>query len=138
MATQVRALVSKQPITIQPSTPIVEAASKMRSSDVGALIVEENGKPVWIVTDRDIAVRAVAEGLDASTPVSRIASRELTTISPDDDLERAIELMRAKALRRLVVSEGDRTLGVLSLGDLALEKDAPSVLGQISAARGNA
>jgi CBS domain-containing protein len=91
------------------------------------------------VTDRDIAVRAVADGRDPErTPVSEICSKDLTTVSPEDDLDRAIQVMREKAIRRLlVVDNRNQTVGILSLGDLALERDARSVLGQISAAPPN-
>ena len=139
MAKKVRELMSEQPITLTNSTPTIEAARRMRAANVGAVIIEENGRPCGIVTDRDIAVRAVADGLDVQqTPVSEISSKELTTVSPDDDLDRAIQVMRDKAIRRvLVVDSQDRAVGILSLGDLALERDSRSVLGQISAAPPN-
>lgn len=136
MAQQVRELMSTNPIKLQSATPIIEAARQMRASDVGAVIVEEDNHPCGIVTDRDITVRAVAEGKDpASTPLSDVCSKDLTTVSPDDDIDRAIELMRDRAIRRLlVVDSRNQAVGVLSLGDLAVERDFRSVLGQISAA----
>jgi len=140
MAKKVRELMSEQPIALTASTPIIEAARRMRAANVGAVVIEENGRPCGIVTDRDIAVRAVADGRDPErTPVSGIMSKELTTLSPDDDLDRAVQVMREKAIRRVLVVD-PRTkagVGILSLGDLALEKDARSVLGQISAAPPN-
>jgi CBS domain-containing protein len=137
MAKQVRELMSKQPIKLQSSAPVIEAARQMRVADVGAVIVEEDSRPCGILTDRDIAVRAVAEGKDpATTPLSEVCSKDLTTLSPDDDLDRAVQLMRDKAIRRvLVVDSQNHAVGVLSLGDLAIERDSMSVLGQISAAR---
>jgi CBS domain-containing protein len=139
MAKQVRELMSQQPITLSSSTPIIEAARRMRAANVGSVIVEENGRPCGIVTDRDIAVRAVADGRDPQkTPVSEISSKELTAIGPEDDIDRAVQVMREKAIRRLlVVDSRNQAVGILSLGDLALEKDARSVLGQISAAPPN-
>jgi len=136
MAKMIRELVSKTPICVESSSPVAEAARQMRSADVGAVIVEEDNKPVGIVTDRDIAVRAVAQGLDPqSTPVSKICSRDLTTLPADDDIDHAVELMRQKHIRRIVVmDEQQHALGVVSLGDLAIERDSRSVLGQISAA----
>jgi signal-transduction protein with cAMP-binding, CBS, and nucleotidyltransferase domain len=139
MAKKVRELMSKQPIKIPSSSPITEAAKRMRTANVGMVVVEEDGRSCGIVTDRDIAVRAVAEGrnLDA-TPVSAICSKVLITVSPDDDLDRAIQVMRERAIRRvLVLDDRNDTIGILSLGDLAMEKDARSVLGQISAAPPN-
>lgn len=139
MAKKVRELMSKQPVKMQSSAPVVEAARQMRSADVGAIIVEENSKPCGIVTDRDIAVRVVAQGLDPQkTPVSQICSKDLTTLAPEDDIDRAVQIMRQKAIRRLLVVDGqNKALGIVSLGDLALERDSQSVLGQISAAPPN-
>lgn len=139
MAKKVRELMSKQPVKLQSSAPIVEAARQMRSADVGAVIVEENSKPCGILTDRDIAIRVVAQGLDPQkTPVSQICSKDLTTLAPEDDIDRAVQMMRQKAIRRvLVVDSQNKALGIVSLGDLALERDSQSVLGQISAAPPN-
>ena len=139
MAKRIRELMSQQPIKLTSSSPVAEAARRMRAANVGAIVVEENGHPCGIVTDRDIAVRAVADGRDPeTTPVSAISSKEITAVSPDDDLDRAIQIMREKAIRRLLVVDAkNETVGILSLGDLALERDAKSVLGQISAAPPN-
>jgi signal-transduction protein with cAMP-binding, CBS, and nucleotidyltransferase domain len=139
MAKKVRDLMSKRPIKIPSSSPITEAAKRMRSENVGMVIVEEDGHSCGIVTDRDIAVRAVADGRDLDeTPVSAICSKVLITVSPDDDLDRAIEVMRERAIRRvLVVDSRNDTIGILSLGDLAKERDSRSVLGQISSAPPN-
>jgi CBS domain-containing protein len=138
MANHVRDLMNKQPIRLRSSSPIIEAACQMHTADVGALIVEDDDKLSGIVTDRDIVVRALAQGLDPkTTPLSKICSRDLVTVSADDDIDRAINLMREKAVRRLLVVDHGKAVGILSLGDLALERDSRSVLGQISAAPPN-
>jgi CBS domain-containing protein len=139
MAKKVRELMSEQPIKLSSSSPIVEAARRMRAANVGAIIVEDNGRPCGIVTDRDIAVRAIADGRDPqSTSLAEISSKDLTAVSPEDDLDRAIQLMREKAIRRVLVVDGrNQAVGILSLGDLALDRDSRSVLGQISAAPPN-
>jgi CBS domain-containing protein len=139
MAKKVRDLMSKDPIKVPTTAPIAEAARRMRAANVGAIVVEENGRPVGIVTDRDIAVRAVADGRDlAKTPVSEIASKVLITCSPDDELDQAIQVMRDRAIRRVVVMDTkNQAVGICSLGDLAIERDSKSVLGQISAAPPN-
>ena len=139
MAKKVRELMSEQPIKLSSSSPIIEAARRMRAANVGSIIVEDNGQPCGIVTDRDIAIRAVADGRDPqSTRIAEISSKDLTAVSPDDDLDRAIQLMRERAIRRvLVVDSRNQAVGILSLGDLALERDSRSVLGQISAAPPN-
>jgi CBS domain-containing protein len=130
---------SKKLVLLASSAPIVEAARRMRAADVGAVIVQDDERAYGIVTDRDIAIRAVAEELDPTmTPISEICSSELTTVGPDDHLDTAVRRMREKAIRRvLVVDELEKAIGILSLGDLALARDSSSVLGQISAAPAN-
>lgn len=126
-------------ITISTVALVREAAQKMRAADVGALVVEEDGKPYGIVTDRDIAIRAVAEGLNPeSAPVGSICSKELTTVLPDDDIDSALKLMREKALRRVLVVDYEKApVGIVSLSDLARERDLSSVLAEIKAAPPN-
>lgn len=137
--TTVRDLISKPPIKVASTAPVQEAARLMRDGDVGAVIVEEDGKPYGIVTDRDIAIRAVAQGLNATiAPVASICSKELATVSPDEDVEHAVQLMLDKALRRVLVVDAQAIpLGIVSLGDLAVARGSSSVLGQISAAPAN-
>jgi predicted transcriptional regulator len=139
MAKKVSDIMHKEPLRVASSSPIADAARHMRASHVGAVIVDDGGRLCGIVTDRDIAIRAVAEGKDPkTTPISEICSKELVTISPDEDIDRAVQVMREKSVRRLLVVDGqNKSLGILSLGDLAIEKDARSVLGQISAAAPN-
>ena len=91
-----------------------------------------------ILTDRDIVVRAVADGLDVTaTHAGDVVSRELVLLSPEDTVERAISLMREHAVRRIPVVDGDRPVGIVSIGDLALERDQESALAEISAAPPN-
>lgn len=104
-----------------------------------ASIATDNGTVSGIVTDRDIAVRLVAEDKDPRTPVAEIISdSELVTATPDMPLDQAVRLMRSRAVRRLPVVQQGRAVGVLSLGDLAMERDQNSALADISAAEGNA
>jgi CBS domain-containing protein len=139
MAQRVRELMSEQPITLSNQSPIIEAARRMRAANIGAVIVEDGGRPCGIVTDRDIVVRAIADGRDPErTQLSEICSKDITVVSPDDDLDKAVRIMREKAVRRLlVVNDRNESVGILSIGDLALERDARSVLGNISAAPPN-
>jgi len=139
MAKRVRELMSEQPITLSSNSSVIEAAQRMRAANVGSIIVEEDGRLCGIVTDRDIVVRAVADGRDLQdTELSEICSKDITAVSPDDDLDDAVRIMREKAVRRVLVVNGkNESVGILSLGDLALERDARSVLGQISAAPPN-
>jgi CBS domain-containing protein len=136
MGKQVREVMNKKPIKLDRKTAVVEAARQMRAASVGAVLVADDGRLAGIVTDRDITVRVVAQGRDPSTTMlADVCSCELTTLSPDDDIDRAIEVMRSKAVRRLpVVDSTNQPVGIVSLGDLALERDPSSVLGRISAA----
>jgi len=137
--TKVRDFMSHPPITISTVAPLQEAAQRMRTADVGALVVQEDGRVYGIVTDRDIAIRAVAQGLNPeTTPIGSVCSQEVTTVSPDDDLDSVVKLMRERALRRVLVVDYEKApIGIVSLGDLAVEYDRRSVLGQISAAPPN-
>jgi len=138
MAEYLREIMTQRPVTLQTSDTIVAAARSMRDANIGDVVVLENGQVRGILTDRDIVVRALAEGRDpARTTVGDICSRELTTLSPQDTIGNAVAVMRDKAIRRLpVVAEG-RPVGIVSLGDLALERDPQSALGAISAAPPN-
>ena len=139
MAQKVRDVMAREPRTVSVTGTAHDAARTMKDADVGDVIVlEENGSLCGIVTDRDIAVRVVAEGRDPSgTAVRDITSEELVTISPGDDLQRAAQVMRERAVRRLPVTEEGSVVGVLSIGDLAIERDADSALADISAAPSN-
>lgn len=134
----VRDVMTPEPITVMSTTSLEQAARRMRDAGIGNVIILDGEQITGILTDRDIVVRAVAEGWDpGSTPVGEVASRELTTVSPDDSVEAAVNLMRERSVRRLPVVEGGRPVGILSLGDLALERDPDSALGDISAAPPN-
>lgn len=107
----------------------------MRDSDTSAIIVTEGGEVRGLITDHDIVVRVIAEGTDPSrVQAADVCSADVVTLSPGDSVERAIELMRGYAVRRLPVVEGGRPVGILSLGDLAIEHDEESALADISAA----
>ena len=138
MAQTIRDVMTAHPITFPATSSLVEAARAMRDSDIGDVIVVENGRLCGVVTDRDITVRGVAEGHDVSSlTLGDICSRQLTTLSPMDRVEDAVRLMREKALRRLPVVEGGKPVGIVSLGDLAVTHDPHSALGNMRAAPAN-
>jgi CBS domain-containing protein len=137
-AKAVREIMTKNPLVLMADTPIREAARAMREKDIGDIILQKDGRLCGIVTDRDIVVRAIAEDKNPSTtPLETICSSQFTTVSPDDSDEKAVRLMREKSIRRIPVLEGQKVVGIVSLGDLAVEKDHNSVLGNISAAEPN-
>jgi CBS domain-containing protein len=116
------------PETVQSSSTAVDAAKRMKQADAGRIPVVENGKLVGTVTDRDIAVRVVAEGKDPqTTTVGEIASKEVVTVQPDNDLSEALKLMARHQVRRLPVVEGDSVVGVIAQADVAKEADERQV-----------
>ena len=136
MATKVREVMTTRPRAVSPQTPIREVAELMEADDIGAIPVVEGDRLVGIVTDRDIVVRAIAKGKDPQgMPAAEVSSRELVTVDPDDDLSDALNLMAQYQVRRLVVTEDERLVGVVSQADAALhakEKDTGEMVEDIS------
>lgn len=138
MATTVADVMTANPGTIDRQDSARDAARLMAGNDAGDVIVTDNGTLFGIVTDRDIAVRLVAQDKPASTPVAEIISDSaIETVEPGTLLDDAIEVMRARSVRRLPVVQDGRPVGVVSLGDLAIERDPGSALADVSAAKGN-
>jgi CBS domain-containing protein len=119
----IREVMTSNPRTIAPTDSIQNAARIMRDEDTGVVPVVDNGRPVGLVTDRDIVVRAVAEDGQLNRPVSDIVTTGIVSASPDMTTREAAELMSEHQIRRLPVVENDRLIGIVSLGDLAV-KDA--------------
>lgn len=135
---EVREMMTAAPETVTPEATIRDAAAVMERRDIGDVLVVEGDELSGILTDRDIAVRAVARGLDASsTPVREVLSASTVAISPTSSVQEAIELMRRHDIRRLPVVESGRPIGILSLGDLAVSREPGSVLADISAGEPN-
>ena len=127
MGKNVRDAMTSNPRSIEPSTTVTEAARLMKAEDVGSLPIVDGDQLVGMVTDRDTVIRVVAEGKDPqSTTVGEIASRDLVTVDPEQDLDEAMRLMARHQVRRLPVAEEDgRLVGILAQADVAREgKDA--------------
>jgi CBS domain-containing protein len=108
--------------TISPDATIEEAAQEMRDGDFGLLPVGDEEQLLGVITDRDIAIRAVAEGRGPSTPVSEIMSEGVIWVREDDSIEEAAEIMSDNQIRRLpVVNAEQRLVGIVSLGDFAVD-----------------
>ncbi|GHK01946.1 CBS domain-containing protein [Streptomyces sp. Y2F8-2] len=138
MAQHVRDIMTAEPVKVEPQTSLATVAQIMRDRDIGAVLVTEKDHLRGLVTDRDLVVRALAEGADPQeTTVARACSEELVTLTPDEDLDRAIQVMREHHIRRVPVVEGGEPVGIISLGDLAVERQPESALGDISAAEPN-
>ena len=116
----IRDLMTSNPATLDPSSTVADAARVMASEDVGPVPIVEGDRVAGIVTDRDLVVRVIAEGRDPnSTSIGEIASSDLVTIQPDTDLEEALRLMAENQVRRLLVTEGDRLVGIVAQADVA-------------------
>jgi CBS domain-containing protein len=138
MNQKVADVMTPDPVTIEREQSVAEAAQLMANDDIGDIIVLDNGTVTGILTDRDIVIRLVAAGKDAGSKISDIVSEaELITVTPDTAIEQAVGLMRQHSVRRLPVLRKGRAVGVISLGDLAIERDDTSALADISAALGN-
>jgi CBS domain-containing protein len=138
MPGSIESVMTRDPVCLEADAPLVDAAKAMDEHNIGDVLVMQNGGLCGIVTDRDIAIRAVARGGDpATTRLGEICSRELVMLRPSDGIEDAIARMREHAVRRMPVVDEGRPLGIVSLGDLAEERDRRSVLGAISAAPAN-
>lgn len=138
MAQRVKDVMTSGPLVAEPRATVAEVARMMKENDVGAIVVQSEAGVRGLVTDRDIVVRAVADGRDgARTSVDEICSGEVHTVSPDEPLDTAIETMRRYSVRRLPVVDDGHAVGIVSIGDLAMERDERSALADISAAPPN-
>ena len=138
MAGTIEEIMTRDPRTVDIGDSLVDAARGMRDGDIGSVIVTDGGRVAGIVTDRDIVVRAVAEGRDPrSTTVGNVCSPNPRTLEPGDSVEVAAQAMGENSIRRLPVIRGGELVGVLSLGDLAKDRDAGQPLADISAASPN-
>jgi CBS domain-containing protein len=138
MSHTIAEVMTANPITISESATLVDASEVMREADIGSLIVMHGDQVRGIVTDRDIVVRAIADALDPrEVTVGQICSADITAVAPTDGIQQAVDLMRDQALRRLPVVDDGRPVGIVSLGDLATEREPMSALAEISDAPPN-
>jgi CBS domain-containing protein len=138
MATKVRDIMSPAPVSMAATEPVSAAARAMKEHGIGTVLVVADGRLSGLVTDRDITVRVLAENRDPlTTRIGDICSSELAVLGPDDDVEQAARLVRERAVRRIPVVQDGTPVGVVSIGDLALENDQESALSQAAAARPN-
>ena len=134
MAQKIADIMTRNPRTVDADDSVVDAARQMRDGDFGSVLVLRDGRVDGIITDRDIAVRVVGEGRDpASTQVGEVCSTGVATVQPDQSIEEAVRVMREQDVRRVPVVEDGRPVGILSIGDLAVDRDPESLLADISA-----
>jgi len=118
----IRDVMTPNPRTVTPDDTIQSAARIMRDEDTGAVPVVENGRPVGMITDRDIVVRAVADGGQVSRSIRDIVTTGVVCVTPEMSTREANELMSEHQVRRLPVVENDQIVGIVSLGDLAVKE----------------
>jgi CBS domain-containing protein len=131
MSMLVRHVMTESPQTISPDMTAADAAALMRSLDVGVIPLVDGGKLVGLVTDRDLALRVVAERRSGDeVTVGDIATQSPVTITPDMKLSQARDLMSQNRVRRLPVMKGEELVGIVSLGDLAVQDASERAVGQ--------
>ena len=130
---QVRDIMTRDVQVVSPETPLMDAARKMRSFDIGCLPVCKGQHCVGVFTDRDIVIRAVAEGRNLqNTTAGDIMTTNVVYCSEDDDISTVIKLMEDKQLRRiLVLDENKYPIGICSVGDVALDSGDLQLAGEI-------
>lgn len=133
---KIKDIMTKNVTTVKPDSTIKDAATIMKNLNVGSVPVVDQGKPVGIITDRDITIRSIANGGDANTPVNQVMTTNMVYGSPNMSDMEAAELMAEKQVRRLPIVEKDNLVGIIALGDLAVnsrsDMEAGKALSDIS------
>lgn len=113
-------------VALKSSSSVLEAARAIASNDIGAVIVQDSGRVAGIVTDRDLAIRVLGQGLDPNaTTLGEVMTTGVATLAPTDTQASAIRLMQKRNVRRIPLVEGDRFVGIVTLDDLLLDEAAP-------------
>ncbi len=138
MTSSIQDVMTTDLVSCPTTATIADAARLMRDHDIGdVLVTRDGGQLAGIVTDRDLVVRCLAQGAAPDTTLEQTCSSDVSTISRDSSIDDAVQLMRDQSLRRVPVVSDGRAVGIVTLGDLAMERDPNSALGDISAARPN-
>ncbi len=125
---KVREIMTTDLVTVAPSATVSEAARLMRDANIGNVLIKDADRLVGILTDRDVTIRVVAEGLDCNkAQVGDFMTRELFTGMPDWDVEDAVDIMGEEQIRRLPIVENGQLVGILALGDIAVEPEEQEV-----------
>lgn len=138
MTQKVSDIMTPDPTTLDVGATVAATAATMADQGIGDVLVTKGGTVIGLVTDRDLVVRVLAAGLDPGrTTIEDVCSREMFSVSPDEDVERAIELIRKRSVRRVPVLQNNDPVGIITIGDLAIERDERSALANVSAAPPN-
>jgi CBS domain-containing protein len=129
--TTVNEVMTRHVRTLAPGATVADAAKAMRELNVGVIPVCEGDKLLGMVTDRDIVLRAVAQGLDGGTPLSTVMSTDIRTARETDDLDTVLADMASRQIRRLpVLDASQRLAGIISIGDIAVKGQDEEDVGQ--------
>jgi signal-transduction protein with cAMP-binding, CBS, and nucleotidyltransferase domain len=137
MQQMLKEIMTPHPVSCPATATLADAAAQMAQQDIGDVVVmdDSSGTVCGVVTDRDIVVRALAKGMDpTTTKLGDICTRDLVTLGPNDTAADAVSLMRTHSVRRIPVMENGQAVGMVSLGDLAVDRDPESALADISRA----
>lgn len=135
MPQSIRDVMTTEVIQLTADSTARDAARAMREHGIGDVVVERDGRACGIVTDRDLVVRCLADGEEGlKRQLGEICSPDIVALEPGSGLDDAMRLMRSNAIRRILVLEDGRAVGIVSLGDLAVARDRESLLGSLSAA----
>ena len=130
-----REIMTRDPQCVGPGDSVQQAARIMRDADVGIVPVVEEGSDRrlrGVITDRDIAVRCVAEGRDGNCRVSDLMSNDLVTVRPEDDVRQVMERMKTEQVRRIpVVDDNNQLVGIIAQADIALEGAGDKAVGDV-------
>jgi CBS domain-containing protein len=137
MAQSINEIMTHDPKAVDKGTAIHEVARAMRDEDTGAIVVTDGGRFAGLVTDRDIVVRAVADGQGPDTAVEAVCTTSVQTLTPDQTVDDAIEIVRSSNVRRIPVVQDGRPVGIVSIGDLSIERDEHSALADLSSSPPN-
>lgn len=138
MSATIQEIMTTDLVCCPTTTTIGDAAKLMRDREIGDVLVTRDGDQLaGIVTDRDLVVRCLAAGASADTTLEQACSPDVATLSPGSSVGDAVRLMRERSLRRVPVVADGRAVGIVTLGDLAIDREPTSALGDISAAPAN-
>jgi CBS domain-containing protein len=133
-AVRIQEIMTQSVVTAPPESAVQEVAALMRDRNVGSVVlVDDSGRPVGMVTDRDLTIDALADAADPDTPASECATMPVVTGESDMDLDEAAGLMVSHRIRRLPVMEGNTLVGIVTLDDIAVRTGNLEVAQQMTA-----
>ena len=132
MTMRLKEIMSTRADYLSPNASLQSACAEMQKHDIGFLPVKENGTLIGVVTDRDIATRGVAKGLDPNATIDKVMTKKVFTIQETDTVDTAAKLMEQKQIRRLIILDKNNSIaGIVSLGDIATKCNDMDLCGKI-------